>query len=165
VSWVVDTMTAGGLGIFYGFPYLTKAIPSQLIIIVLTGVSMALGLDIRTKGDMGQLPASLQVFLLLDVPLNWHTLQIIRPYEATLAVAGLLESMMTAAIVDEPTDTPSNKNRECVGKGIANIATGFIGGMAGCAMIGQSMINVKSGGGDDHGQHRHLQLGVHLQIA
>ena len=147
VSWVVYAMTAAGLGIIYGFPYLTKSIPSPLVtIVVLTGVSMALGLDIRTVGDMGQLPDSLPVFLLPDVPLNWHTLQIILPYAATLAVVGLLESMMTAAIVDELTDTTSNKNRECVGQGVANIATGFIGGMAGCAMIGQSMINVKSGG-------------------
>jgi SulP family sulfate permease len=147
VSWVVYAMTAAGLGIIYGFPYLTKSIPSPLVtIVVLTGVAMVLGLDIRTVGDMGQLPDSLPVFLLPDVPMNWHTLQIILPYAATLAVVGLLESMMTAAIVDELTDTPSNKNRECVGQGVANIATGFIGGMAGCAMIGQSMINVKSGG-------------------
>lgn len=147
VSWVVYAMTAFGLTIIYGFPYLTKSIPSPLVtIVVLTGVAMVLGLDIRTVGDMGQLPDSLPVFLLPDVPLNWHTLQIILPYAATLAVVGLLESMMTAAIVDELTDTTSNKNRECVGQGVANIATGFIGGMAGCAMIGQSMINVKSGG-------------------
>lgn len=147
VSWVVYAMTAAGLVIIYGFPYITKAIPSPLVtIVVLTAVAMGLGLDIRTVGDMGQLPDSLPMFLLPDVPLNWHTLQIILPYAATLAVVGLLESMMTAAIVDELTDTPSNKNRECVGQGVANLATGFIGGMAGCAMIGQSMINVKSGG-------------------
>jgi SulP family sulfate permease len=147
VSWVVYAMTAAGLVIIYGFPYLTKSIPSPLVtIVVLTGVGMVLGLDIRTVGDMGQLPDSLPAFLLPDVPLNWHTLRIILPYAATLAVVGLLESMMTAAIVDELTDTTSNKNRECVGQGVANIATGFIGGMAGCAMIGQSMINVKSGG-------------------
>jgi len=146
VSWVVYAMTAAGLGIIYGLPYITKAVPSPLVtIVVLTSVAMALGLDIRTVGDMGQLPDSLPVFLLPDVPLNWHTLRIILPYAATLAVVGLLESMMTAAIVDELTDTPSNKNRECVGQGVANIATGFLGGMAGCAMIGQSMINVKSG--------------------
>jgi sulfate permease, SulP family len=162
VSWVVYAMTVSGLGIIYGFPYLTKAVPSPLItIIVLTGVSMALGLDIRTVGDMGQLPDSLPVFSLPDVPLNWHTLQVILPYAATLAVVGLLESMMTAAIVDELTDTPSDKNRECVGQGIANIATGFIGGMAGCAMIGQSMINVKSGG---RGRLSTLVAGLFLLI-
>ena len=162
VSWVVYAMTVCGLGIIYGFPYLTKAVPSPLVtIVVLTGVAMALGLDVRTVGDMGQLPDSLPVFLLPDVPLNWHTLQIILPYAATLAVVGLLESMMTAAIVDELTDTPSNKNRECVGQGVANIATGFIGGMAGCAMIGQSMINVKSGG---RGRLSTLAAGLFLLI-
>ncbi|MDH3461677.1 MAG: SulP family inorganic anion transporter, partial [Burkholderiaceae bacterium] len=112
----------------------------------LTGVAMVLDLDIRTVGDMGELPDSLPVFLLPDVPLNLETLKIIMPYAATLATVGLLESMMTASIVDDLTDTASNKSRECVGQGVANIATGFIGGMAGCAMIGQSVINVKSGG-------------------
>ena len=147
VSWVVYAMTAAGLAIIYGFPYITKAIPSPLVtIVVLSGISMAMGLDIRTVGDMGELPSSLPVFLLPDVPLNLETLKIIFPYAATLAVVGLLESMMTASIVDDLTDTPSNKNRECMGQGVANIATGFIGGMAGCAMIGQSVINVKSGG-------------------
>ena len=147
VSWVVYAMTAAGLAIIYGFPYITKTIPSPLVtIVVLTAVSMAMGLDIRTVGDMGELPSSLPVFLLPDVPLNLETLKIIFPYAATLAVVGLLESMMTASIVDDLTDTPSNKNRECMGQGVANIATGFIGGMAGCAMIGQSVINVKSGG-------------------
>jgi SulP family sulfate permease len=147
VTWVVYAMTAAGLVIIYGLPYITRAVPSPLIcIVVLTGVAMVLKLDIRTVGDMGQLPDSLPVFLLPDVPLNLETLKIILPYSATLAVVGLLESMMTASIVDELTDTPSNKNRECVGQGVANIATGFIGGMAGCAMIGQSVINVKSGG-------------------
>ncbi|CAN5174875.1 SulP family inorganic anion transporter [soil metagenome] len=147
VSWVVYAMTAGGLAIIYGLPYITRAVPSPLVtIVVLTGVAMAFKLDIRTVGDMGELPDSLPIFLLPDLPLNLETLRIIFPYAATLAVVGLLESMMTASIVDELTDTPSNKNRECVGQGMANIATGFIGGMAGCAMIGQSMINVKSGG-------------------
>ena len=147
VGWQVYAMTAAGLAIIYGLPYITKAVPSPLVtIVVLTGVSIALGLDIRTVGDMGELPDSLPVFLLPDVPLTLETLWIVLPYSATLAVVGLLESMMTASIVDELTDTSSNKNRECVGQGVANIATGFIGGMAGCAMIGQSVINVKSGG-------------------
>lgn len=146
VSWVVYAMTAAGLVIIYGFPYITKAVPSPLItIVVLTGVSIALGLDIRTVGSMGALPDSLLVFLWPDVPLSHETLKIILPYSVTLASVGLLESMMTASIVDELTDTPSDKNRECVGQGAANIASGFIGGMAGCAMIGQSVINVKSG--------------------
>lgn len=147
VSWHVYAMTAAGLAIIYGFPYITKAIPSPLVtIVVLTGVALALDLDIRNVGDMGQLPDSLPIFLFPDVPLNLQTLKIIFPYALTLAVVGLLESMMTAAIVDELTDTGSNKSRECMGQGVANIATGFIGGMAGCAMIGQSVINVKSGG-------------------
>jgi SulP family sulfate permease len=95
---------------------------------------------------MGELPSTLPVFLLPDVPLTFETLMIVLPYSAAVAAVGLLESLMTATIVDDLTDTPSNKNQECIGQGIANTATGFIGGMAGCAMIGQSMINVKSGG-------------------
>ena len=147
VSWVVYAMTAAGLAIIYILPRFTKAVPSPLIcIVLLTAVSMAMGLDIRTVGDMGELPDTLPVFLMPDVPLNWETLRIILPYSLTLAVVGLLESMMTATIVDDLTDTTSNKNRECAGQGIANIASGFLGGMAGCAMIGQSVINVKSGG-------------------
>src|SRR3990167_2342438 len=147
VSWVVYAMTAAGLAIIYGFPYITRAVPSPLVtIVVLTAVSIAMGLDIRTVGDMGELPDSLPVFLLHDVPLKWETLRVIAPYSVTLAIVGLLESMMTASIVDELTDTPSNKNRECMGQGVANIATGFIGGMAGCALVGQSVIYVKSGG-------------------
>jgi SulP family sulfate permease len=107
---------------------------------------MLLGLDVRIVGDMGELPSTLPVFLLPDVPLTFETLMILLPYSAAVAAVGLLESLMTATIVDDLTDTPSNTNQECIGQGIANTATGFIGGMAGCAMIGQSMINVKSGG-------------------
>ena len=147
VTWHVYAMTAAGLGIIYLFPYVTRAIPSPLVtIVVLTAVAIMLDLDIRTVGDMGELPDSLPVFLLPDVPLNLETLAIIFPYALTLMVVGLLESLMTATIVDDLTDTTSDKNRECVGQGVANIASGFIGGMAGCAMIGQSVINVKSGG-------------------
>ena len=162
VTWVVYAMTAAGLLIIYGLPYLTKAVPSPLVcIVVLTGVAIFLGLDIRTVGSMGELPSTLPVFLLPDIPLTLETLMIILPYSATLAVVGLLESMMTASIVDELTDTPSNKNRECVGQGLANIASGFVGGMAGCAMIGQSVINVKSGG---RGRLSALAAGVFLLI-
>ncbi|MDD2160992.1 SulP family inorganic anion transporter [Pseudomonas sp. MIL19] len=150
VTWHVYAMTAAGLGIIYLFPYVPKIgklIPSPLVcIIVLTAVAMSVGLDIRTVGDMGQLPDTLPIFLWPDVPLTFETLAIIFPYSAALAVVGLLESMMTATIVDDLTDTPSDKNRECKGQGVANIASGLIGGMAGCAMIGQSVINVKSGG-------------------
>lgn len=147
VTWVVYAMVAAGLLIIYLFPYITRTIPSPLVcILVLTAISLVLGLDIRTVGHMGELPDSLPVFLLPEVPLNWETLKIILPYSAPMAVVGLLESLMTAAIVDGLTDTPSDKNRECLGQGVANIASGFLGGMAGCAMIGQSVINVKSGG-------------------
>ena len=162
VSWEAYAMVAAGLAIIYLFPYLTKSVPSPLVAIsVLTGVSIGLGLDIRTVGDMGQLPDTLPMFLLPDVPLHWDTLRIIFPVSATLAVVGLLESMMTASIVDDLTDSSSNKNRECVGQGIANITSGFIGGMAGCAMIGQSVINVKSGG---RGRLSTLAAGVFLLL-
>ena len=162
VTWHVYAMTAAGLGIIYGFPYITKAVPSPLVaIVVLTAVAIFLGLDIRTVGDMGKLPDSLPVFLLPDVPLNLETLKIIFPVSATLAVVGLLESMMTASIVDDLTDSNSNKNRECVGQGVANIASGFLGGMAGCAMIGQSVINIKSGG---QGRLSTLMSGVMLLL-
>jgi SulP family sulfate permease len=162
MSWIVYAMVATGLGIIYLFPYVTKVVPSPLVAIVaLTGVAIGFGLDIRTVGDMGQLPDSLPIFLLPDVPLNLETLKIIFPVAATLAVVGLLESMMTASIVDDLTDSGSNKNRECVGQGIANIASGFLGGMAGCAMIGQSVINVKSGG---RGRLSTLAAGVFLLL-
>lgn len=150
VTWHVYAMTAAGLGIIYLFPLLPKVgkvIPSPLVcILTLTAFSLMAGLDIRTVGDMGELPDTLPMFLWPDVPLNWETLQIIFPYSAALAVVGLLESLMTATIVDDLTDTGSDKNRECKGQGIANIFSGLLGGMAGCAMIGQSVINVKSGG-------------------
>ena len=146
-SVTVYGMTALGLAIIYLFPYVTKKVPSPLVcIVVLTAIAVYFNLDIRTVADMGELPDSLPVFLWPDVPLNLETLQIIFPYALALAVVGILESLMTATIVDDFTDTTSDKNRECVGQGIANIGSGLIGGMAGCAMIGQSVINVKSGG-------------------
>ena len=162
VGWPVYAMTAAGLGIIYLFPYLTRSIPSPLVtIVVLTAVALWLDLDIRTVGDMGELPDSLPVFLLPQVPWTWETLQIIFPVSATLAAVGLLESMMTASIVDDLTDTPSNKNRECVGQGLSNLASGCLGGMAGCAMIGQSVINIKSGG---RGRLSTLTAGVVLLL-
>jgi SulP family sulfate permease len=162
VTWHVYAMTAAGLAIIYGFPYITKAIPSPLVtILVLTAVAIVLDLDVRAVGDMGELPDSLPVFLIPDIPPNWQTLAIIFPYSLTLMVVGLLESLMTATIVDDLTDTKSDKNRECVGQGVANIASGFIGGMAGCAMIGQSVINVKSGG---RGRLSTFSAGVFLLI-
>ncbi len=147
VTWVTYAMVAAGLAIIYLFPLVTTAVPSPLVtIVVLTGVAMAVGLDVRTVSDMGDLPDTLPVFLIPDIPLTLETLQIILPYSIAVAAVGLLESLMTQTIVDDLTDTSSDRNQECVGQGIANTATGFIGGMAGCAMIGQSIINVKSGG-------------------
>ncbi|TCQ83012.1 sulfate permease family protein [Pseudomonas sp. JUb52] len=131
VGWEVYAMTAAGLGIIYLFPLLPvvgRLLPSPLVcILVLTAVSLALGLDIRTVGDMGQLPDTLPVLLWPQVPLTLDTLLIILPYSLALAVVGLLESLMTATIVDDITDTPSDKNRECKGQGIANIAAGLLG--------------------------------------
>lgn len=147
VPWLTFPLVAAGLGIIYLFPYITKAIPSPLVnILVLTAAAVAFGWDVRTVSDMGALPDTLPVFLLPDVPLNLETLKIIFPYSAAVAAVGLLESLMTQNLVDDLTDTTSSRNQECIGQGVANFATGFIGGMAGCAMIGQSMINVKSGG-------------------
>jgi sulfate permease, SulP family len=146
-GWQMYAMVAAGLTIIYVLPRFTKAVPSPLVCIVgLTAFSMFVGLDLRTVGDMGELPSTLPVFLFPDVTWNWDTLRIILPTAIPLAIVGLLESLMTATIVDDMTDTESNKNRECAGQGVANIVTGFFGGMAGCAMIGQSVINVKSGG-------------------
>ena len=147
VSGLTFVMVAAGLAIIYLFPRLTRAIPSPLVtIVVLTGATLAFGLDVRTVGDMGALPDTLPVFAIPQIPLTLQTLAIILPYSVAVAVVGLLESLMTQTLVDELTDTRSSRNQECIGQGIANAATGFIGGMAGCAMIGQSIINVKSGG-------------------
>ncbi|MCA9864327.1 MAG: SulP family inorganic anion transporter, partial [Thermomicrobiales bacterium] len=147
VPWATYPMVAAGLAIIYLLPRVTTVVPSALVsILVLTAATMALGLNVRTVGDMGELPTSLPVFLLPDVPWTLETLRIILPYAVPLAFVGLLESMLTETIVDDMTDTSSNRYRECVGQGLANIATGFLGGMAGCAMIGQSTINVRSGG-------------------
>jgi SulP family sulfate permease len=165
VTWHVYAMTLAGLGIIYLFPYVPtigKLLPSPLVcILVLTGVYLATGMEIRTVGDMGELPDTLPMFLWPDVPLNLETLTIIFPYAVMLTVVGLLESMMTATIIDDLTDTTSDKNRECKGQGLANIGTGLLGGMAGCAMIGQSVINIKSGG---RGRLSTLVAGVVLLI-
>jgi SulP family sulfate permease len=150
VTWHVYALTAVGLGIIYLFPYVPKIgklLPSPLVtIVVLTIFVYFVGWDVRNVGDMGELPDTLPVFLLPDIPFNLETLQIIFPYAFALAIVGLLESFMTATIIDDLTDTKSNKQTEARGQGIANVATGFLGGMAGCAMIGQSIINIKSGG-------------------
>ncbi len=147
VAPLTYVLVAGGLAIIYLVPRLTKAVPSPLIAItVLTVLVWYMGFDVRTVGDMGELPSSLPAWLTPSVPLTLETLQIILPFSATMAAVGLLESMMTAQIVDDLTDTGSDKQREMKGQGIANFFTGFLGGMGGCAMIGQSVINVKSGG-------------------
>ena len=165
VTWHVYALTAAGLGIIYLFPYvpkLGKVLPSPLVCIVgLTVVAFLFDIDVRTVGDMGDLPDTLPIFLWPDVPLNLETLMIILPYAVPLAAVGLLESMMTATIVDDLTDTESDRNRECKGQGIANIGSGLLGGMAGCAMIGQSIINIKSGG---RGRLSTLTAGVFLMV-
>ncbi|MED3725977.1 SulP family inorganic anion transporter [Priestia filamentosa] len=146
-SWPMYALLIGSLAIIYLFPRVTKAIPSPLVaIIVITLVAVWTHADVRTVGDMGTLTSSLPAFFIPDIPLNFETLKIIFPYSLALALVGLLESLLTSQIVDDMTDTESNKNQECKGQGVANIVTGFFGGMAGCAMIGQSVINVKSGG-------------------
>lgn len=146
-SWVMYAMVAGALAIIYLLPIVTKAVPSPLIaIIVITIIAVMSGSTVRTVGDMGELTQALPMFLIPDIPLTFETLKIIFPYSFALALVGLLESLLTAQIVDDMTDTDSDKNREAKGQGIANIVAGFFGGMAGCAMIGQSVINVKSGG-------------------
>ncbi|AXH10771.1 sodium-independent anion transporter [Malaciobacter halophilus] len=150
VTWHVYLLTAVGLAIIYLFPYVPKigkVLPSPLVTIVLLTIFVYfVGWDINTVGDMGKLPDTLPIFLLPEVPLNFETLQIILPYSIPLAIVGLLESFMTTTIVDELTDTKGDKRKEARGQGIANLASGCIGGMAGCAMIGQSVINIKSGG-------------------
>lgn len=138
-----------GLAVIYLFPYLPKIgrlIPSPLIcIIVLSLIALILGADMRTVSDLGQFPDTLPIFLIPEIPLNFETLRIIFPYAVTLATVGLLETMMTTTIVNEVTGTEADRHQECRGQGYANIVSGFMGGMAGCAMIGQSIINVSSG--------------------
>ena len=153
---------AAGLGIIYGLPRLTKAIPSPLVaIVVLGGIAMSLGLSLPTVGDMGELPSALPWVALPEVPFTFETLRIITPFALTLAFVGLLESLLTASLLDDLTDTDSDKNSEAKGQGLANVATGFLGGMAGCAMIGQSMINYRTGG---RGRLSTLASGVFLLI-
>ncbi|EQB02197.1 sulfate transporter [Sphingobium baderi LL03] len=147
VGWQTYAMVAAGLAIIYLLPRITRAVPSPLVaILLLTATSIGLGLPVHTVADMGKLPEGLPSFGLPHVPLTLETLRIILPYSVTMAAVGLLESLLTAQIVDDMTDTDSNKQRECLGQGGANIASALLGGMGGCAMIGQSVINVASGG-------------------
>jgi len=147
ISGTTYLLVMATLAIVYLFPYVTKAIPAPLVaILMLTVISLFFGFNVQSVGDIGPISQSLPTFLIPDVPLNFETLQIIFPTALALSIIGLLESLLTASIVDDATDTPSDKNQEARGQGIANIITGFFGGMAGCAMIGQSGINVQSGG-------------------
>ena len=147
VTWHTHALVAAGLGIIYLLPRLTRAVPSPLVaIVVLAALSIAMGLPVRTVGDMGRLPEGLPGLALPPVPPTWETVRIILPYSLTMAAVGLLETLLTAQIVDDMTDTDSDKRRECLGQGGANMVAALVGGMGGCAMIGQSVINVTSGG-------------------
>jgi SulP family sulfate permease len=147
VPWLVYPMVAAGLAIIFLLPRLTTAVPAPLVaIVVLTALVVATGLDLPDVGGEGDLPDSLPFFLLPDVPFTFQTVGIIAPYALGVAFVGLMESLMTAKLVDDITDTHSDKTRESWGQGVANIVTGFFGGMGGCAMIGQTMINVKASG-------------------
>lgn len=147
ISTLTYIFVAVTLIIVYVLPRFFKAIPAPLIaIVVLTAAAIWGNLDLGTVGELGVITQSLPSFLIPNIPFNLETLQIIFPYSISLAVVGLVESLLTSSIVDDMTETDSNKNKEARGQGIANIITGFFGGMAGCAMIGQSVINVKSGG-------------------
>jgi SulP family sulfate permease len=148
VPWPVYALLAAALVIMVGLPRLTRAVPAPLVsITVLTLFTVAVGISVPTVGDQGALPDNLPMPGLPAVPFTWETLRIIAPYALALAVVGLIESLMTAKLVDDITDTHSDKTRESWGQGVANIVTGFFGGMGGCAMIGQTMINVKVSGG------------------
>ncbi|MGX1122303.1 SulP family sulfate permease [Streptomyces ambofaciens] len=147
VPWPVYPLIAAGLALMVFFPKVTKVIPAPLVsIVILTAITVAAGIAVPTVGDKGELPSSLPVPGLPDVPFTLDTLTTIAPYSLAMALVGLMESLMTAKLVDDITDTHSSKTRESIGQGIANIVTGFFGGMGGCAMIGQTMINVKVSG-------------------
>lgn len=147
VPWLVYPIAAAGLIIVFGLPRLTTAVPAPLVaIVVLTAAVAAAGWNVPRVGDRGELPESLPALLLPDVPLNLETLRIIAPYAVAMAFVGLLESLLTAKLVDDITDTRSSKTREAWGQGAANIVTGFFGGMGGCAVVGQTMMNVKAAG-------------------
>src|SRR6478735_407324 len=147
VPWLVYPMVAAGIVLMVVLPKVPTVIPAPLVaIVVLTAATIGLGWAVPDVGDEGQLPSSLPTLLIPDVPWTWQTLGVIAPYALTMAIVGLLESLMTAKLVDDITDTHSDKSREAAGQGVANIVTGFFGGMGGCAMIGQTMINVKVSG-------------------
>ncbi|WBO24543.1 SulP family inorganic anion transporter [Sphingomonas abietis] len=162
VSWQTYAMIGLGLTIIYLLPRLSTAIPSPLIcIVVLTAISIAVPMPLHTVADLGRLPASLPAFTIPHVPLTWDTLEIVLPYALAMAAVGLLESMMTASVVDDLTETTSSKARECTGIGLANVAAGLFGGIAGCGMIGQTVGNVRYGG---RGRLSTLVAGVFLLV-
>ena len=162
VPWAVHVMVAVSLAIIYLLPRVTQAVPSPLVaIIAMTAFKMLTDVDVPTVGDMGELPSSLPVLLIPQLPLEWSTAQTLISYAVPLAIVGLLASLLTASILDDLTDTPSDKNREAMGQGIANVISGFFGGMGGCAMIGQSVINIQAGG---HQRLSTLCSGVFLLI-
>ena len=147
VSWIVYAMVAAGIATIVLLPRITTVVPAPLVaIVVLTVITVAFAINVPNVGDQGDLPESLPSLFIPNVPLNLETLQIIAPYAVAMALVGLMESLMTAKLVDDVTDTHSNKTREAWGQGAANVITGFFGGMGGCAMIGQTMINVKESG-------------------
>lgn len=147
VPWLVYPLTVLALGIVLLLPRLTTAVPSTLVaIVVVTALVMAAGWSVPRVGDRGELPDALPVLFLPDVPLTWETLRLILPFSVGMAVVGLLESLLTAKLVDDVTDTRSDKTRESWGQGVANIVSGLFGGMVGCAVVGQTMMNVKANG-------------------
>jgi SulP family sulfate permease len=147
VPWAVYPLVAGGLALMVFFPRVTTVVPAPLVsIVILTVITIAAGIAVPTVGDKGELPSALPAPGLPDVPLTLDTLTTVAPYALALALVGLMESLMTAKLVDDITDTHSNKTRESIGQGVANVVTGLFGGMGGCAMIGQTMINVKTSG-------------------
>ncbi|TYP01691.1 SulP family sulfate permease [Streptomyces coelicolor] len=147
VPWPVYPLIVGGLALMVFFPKVTRVVPAPLVsIVILTVITVAAGIAVPTVGDKGELPSSLPVPGLPDVPFTLDTLTTVAPYALAMALVGLMESLMTARLVDDITDTHSSKTRESIGQGVANIVTGFFGGMGGCAMIGQTMINVKVSG-------------------
>src|SRR5690606_1797915 len=145
VPWPVYALVGGGIGLLVLTPRITRVVPAPLVSIVLvTAVVLVFALQVPTVGDEGELPDSLPALLVPDVPFTWETLRLLAPYALTMALVGLMESLMTAKLVDEITDTRSSKTREAWGQGVANVLSGLFGGMGGCAMIGQTMINVKA---------------------
>ncbi len=146
-GWQMFALVALGIAIIYFFPYVTTAVPSTLVaVVVVTAIAITMHVDVRTIGDMGTITATLPPFHIPEVPLNMETFMIVLPYSTSLAIVGLSETLLTSKVIDEMTDTEGDRNRECRGLGIANIVSGFFSGTCGCAMIGQAIVNVNSGG-------------------